>query len=221
MKKSPPKKMCTYCNMRRATTVDHVPPKNMFPSPRPVNLITVPACDGCNNKYAKDEEYFIASVMFTYAGGSDAGKLLWEQRLDRMYKKNRGIRSRMARTLERRSLRTPSGLYLGKRFVQTPDFARWDRVVEKIVRGLYSFEYGSSILPDTNIETIFISTDERYKVIVEANMNSLNRGKRGWPGVFQYRCNEVTGQARESMWGILLYDKLIFWAVTGKYVLNR
>ena len=213
------KKMCAYCDINLANTVDHVPPRNIFPSPRPNNLITVPACDVCNNKYAKDEEYFMASMMFTYAGDSDAGKLLWKQKLKRMYSKNRGIRSKMARTLKRKSLHTPAGLYLGKHFVQTPDFYRWDRVVEKIVRGLYYFEYGSSLLHDTSVETIYISTDERYKSIVDKNINMLNIGKRGWPGVFRYKCNEVVGNARDSMWGLLFYEKFIFWAVTGKHVI--
>lgn len=211
--------MCAYCNINRADTVDHVPPKNMFPSPRPNNMITVPACDGCNNKYAKDEEYFIASMMFTEAGDSVAGNMLWKQRLERMYSKNRGLRHKMARTLKRKSLHTPAGLYLGKHFVQTPEFDRWDRVVEKIVRGLYYFEYGSSLLPSTGVKTIFISTDERYKTIVNNNINMLKLGKRGWPDVFKYKCNEVIENPRDSMWGLLFYEKLIFWAVTGKPVI--
>lgn len=215
-----PKKMCAYCNINRANTVDHVPPKNMFPSPRPNNMITVPACDGCNNKYAKDEEYFIASMMFTDAGDSVAGNMLWKQRLERMYSKNRGIRNKIARTLKRKSLHTPAGLYLGKHFVQTPEFDRWDRVVEKIVRGLYYFEYGSSLLPSTGVKTIFISTDERHKTIVNNNINMLKLGKRGWPDVFIYKCNEVVGNPRDSMWGLLFYEKLIFWAVTGKPVIT-
>jgi len=159
--------------------------------------------------------------MFTQAGGSDVGKQLWRQRLDRMYSKNLGVRRRMARTLRRKSFYTPGGLYLGKHFVQEPDFGRWDRIVEKIVRGLYYFEYGSSLLPDTNVETIFISTDERYKVIVEKNINFLNPGKKGWRGIFRYKCSEVSVNPRNSMWGLLFYETLIFWAVTGVHVIER
>jgi hypothetical protein len=108
---------------------------------------------------------------------------------------------------------------LGKHYVQTPDFDRWDRVVEKIVRGLYYLEYRSSLLPDTNIETIFISTDERYKDIAEKNIGFLKQGKRGWQGIFRYKCNEIVGKQRNSMWGLLFYEKLIFWAVTGEHVI--
>ena len=48
---------CCYCE-RPATGRDHLPPKNIFPNPRPTNLITVPTCKKCNQSASKDDEYF-------------------------------------------------------------------------------------------------------------------------------------------------------------------
>jgi hypothetical protein len=50
---------CALCGARPATTRtrDHVPPKALFPSPRP-KLITVPACDICNESASEAEEKF-------------------------------------------------------------------------------------------------------------------------------------------------------------------
>ena len=48
---------CYLCG-KPATTQDHVPPKTLFPKPRPQTLITLPCCSRCNGAYSLDEEYF-------------------------------------------------------------------------------------------------------------------------------------------------------------------
>jgi len=60
---------CVYCTEAQGTTKDHVPPKSFFPEPRPANLITVPSCKKCNSGAAMDDNYLLATLMF-----SDAGK---------------------------------------------------------------------------------------------------------------------------------------------------
>src|SRR4051812_40316879 len=50
--------LCYLCQKRPATTKDHVPPKSLFPKPRPSNLMTLPCCFPCNNRFSKHEEYF-------------------------------------------------------------------------------------------------------------------------------------------------------------------
>jgi len=49
---------CIYCGSTTNLSKDHIPPKCLFPSPAPNNLITVPSCVRCNKSYSKDEEYF-------------------------------------------------------------------------------------------------------------------------------------------------------------------
>jgi hypothetical protein len=39
-----------------AHTVDHIPPKGLFPEPRPANLITVPCCYRCNQEHSDFDE---------------------------------------------------------------------------------------------------------------------------------------------------------------------
>src|SRR5437016_4846066 len=50
--------ICYLCRKRPGTTRDHVPPKNLFPRPRPSSLVTVPCCEKCNNRFSKHDEYF-------------------------------------------------------------------------------------------------------------------------------------------------------------------
>lgn len=53
---------CVYCGRTTDPTRDHVPPRAVFPKPRPKNLVTVPACRPCNSSAAADDEYFAAGV---------------------------------------------------------------------------------------------------------------------------------------------------------------
>ena len=49
---------CVYCGSEENITREHIPPKALFPPPKPSNLITVPACNTCNGKKSIDDEYF-------------------------------------------------------------------------------------------------------------------------------------------------------------------
>jgi hypothetical protein len=49
---------CAYCGSTSELTDDHIPPKNLFPKPRPENIITVKACKICVKDTSKDDEYF-------------------------------------------------------------------------------------------------------------------------------------------------------------------
>ena len=63
---------CVYCGVKLGTTSDHVPPDQMFPDPKPSNLITVPACSECNKGFQKDEDYFRGLIGLT--GGTQIEK---------------------------------------------------------------------------------------------------------------------------------------------------
>ena len=53
---------CIYCEENLGLTRDHIPPKELFPNPRPSNLITVPCCERCRSEQSLDDEYFITIV---------------------------------------------------------------------------------------------------------------------------------------------------------------
>jgi len=66
-------KRCYLCK-GEADTKDHVPPKGLFPEPRPSNLITVDCCYRCNQKFTKiDEEFrlFVSAPINRFAGRSE------------------------------------------------------------------------------------------------------------------------------------------------------
>ena len=56
--------ICVYCGQEcERIEPEHVPAKNLFPHPRPNNLITVPCCSRCNRQASMDDEYFKIAVI--------------------------------------------------------------------------------------------------------------------------------------------------------------
>jgi hypothetical protein len=204
---------CVYCSMRESTTDDHVPPKCFFPKPRPSNLITVPSCLDCNKDAGKDEEFFLATFMFSYAGVSEAGKRLWTEKLNRMYEKNIGLRRKIADHLNQSSFYTPSGIYLGKGMTIKPDEKRFEFVVNKILKGLYFFEYNQLFPNNAEITTIFLNLIENYEP-VQRVAPELKFGSRSWDGIFEYRFNRLDNDPSGSIWLFRFWNQAYFWSVT-------
>lgn len=62
-----PPKLCAICGNEPASTVDHIPPKGIYPKPRDndANLNTVPACSKCNNDASPEDEEFKVFMGFS------------------------------------------------------------------------------------------------------------------------------------------------------------
>lgn len=204
-------KDCTYCG-NKATTDDHIPPKSFFPHPRPSNLITVPSCFECNNSIGKDIDYFLATFMFTKAGESDAGRMLWKERLNRMYIKNLGLRRKIAQNLSLRNLVTPHGIFLGRKMTLTFDETRIYKVVARIAKGFYHAEFGNIIPLSHHLDCLFLNTDKNIKTVAEY-LYMLKDGTNKWPGVFQYKYNR-TQDKYGSMWILSFYNYATFWLIS-------
>lgn len=193
---------------------DHVIPKQFFPGPRPNNLITVPCCSKCNKEYKKDEDYVRALLCFGPAGVSQIGKRLWKQKLHRMYKKDKGIREIIAKSLKKVNLYTLKGLYIRKGFIVKPDWSRIENLVVKFVKGLYYFEYGKALPPLIHIN--FPRYFSQHKEYLKQFYSLTNSGKKSWPGVFEYRYNRIEEQPERSIWIFKLFDCNVLIATTGE-----
>jgi hypothetical protein len=202
---------CVYCGRSRAGTTEHVVAKSFFPSPRPSDLWTAPACLKCNSGVQTDENYFLATLMFGPAGVTEVGKRLWEK-LERSYDKDRGLRKVIARGLRRTDVRTPAGVLIPKQMTIDVDHKRIERVTGKIVRGLYYCEFGEPLGADVEIESamfaLFVDAGTRFPI-------ALEDGARSWPGIFQYARSRLLTQPDSSVWRFRMFDAHEFFAITG------
>jgi hypothetical protein len=177
---------CVYCLTNTELSRDHVPPKALFPEARRDDLITVPSCDKCNQATAKDEEYVLALLNFGPGGDSLEGQKL-KARIDRAYARGTGLVRKMRSSLRVAYEKTPDGI-LPRRAVVT-DMESVDRVLDKIVRGLYYFEYRQPLFqPPSEIVTIL--KDPR-KMWPEDMRYTVQSGSRSWPGIFEYSIGPI------------------------------
>lgn len=201
--------MCVYCGNKPGSTRDHVPPQNIFPKPKPVNMVTVPCCEDCQARFKKDEDVFMAWITFGPAGESSAGKLLWEQKLKRTYKKDSGIKKVMRRSFSQVSAETPGGIYLGKRLAISIDPERKNNVLKKIVRGLFWVEYKERLPENVPIEIYGINgKGEPIRELIAVTHEATTF----WEGIFEYRHARVP-ERFESYWIISFFRRNYFVAI--------
>jgi hypothetical protein len=140
---------CVYCGRPANFGADHIPPRNLFPAPRPSNLITVPSCQSCNQGADKDDEYF-RLVVLPREGVADheqAARVWPAVRRALVKPRKQGLTRRFLKSFARVRTVTLSGLHLGDRVAYEVDLPRLSRVAARIVRGLFFRETGHR-LPD-------------------------------------------------------------------------
>ncbi|MBD3343131.1 MAG: hypothetical protein GF353_28800 [Candidatus Lokiarchaeota archaeon] len=152
-KKTKKKGVCAYCGQYGYITDDHIPPKNLFSKPRPQNLITVPSCFNCNEGASKDDEYLrmILSLRDDLAYNENIKKLQPKIEKSLTRPEFSGLRKLFLDSIKSGSILTNSGLYLGKIPLIEPDSKRINRVITRIVMGLYYVEKQKVLSKDCNI----------------------------------------------------------------------
>src|SRR4029453_234768 len=103
--------VCAYCEAPSPATRDHTPPKGIFPRPRPADLITVPACEPCNQGASVRDERFLTYLSLHVGMETPLTSRLWDQGLPGIHR-NRGLPRRLLSEVERVWLSTPSGVNL-------------------------------------------------------------------------------------------------------------
>ena len=125
---------CAYCGATKNLIDDHVPPKNLFPPPRP-KLITVPACKKCNGSAAKDDENFRLRLCLSQHVGDHPAAQKNREIIFRSLENPRapGLRKGFVGDIHEVKLRSNYGLWLGKAVAYDVDLRRIHRVVERTV----------------------------------------------------------------------------------------
>ncbi len=118
---------CVYCS-EPGITRDHIPPKGMFPSPRPDNLITVPACEKHNSAANHDDEFMQRYAFFTGAEKCPESIKVAQCVMRAIeYPEGKNLRAEFYSTLRKNEL--------GQIAIRM-DSERADRCMNKMIRGM-------------------------------------------------------------------------------------
>lgn len=204
------RRQCAYCGAASETR-DHVPPKGVFASPFPSDMITVPACRPCHATTSKDDVHFRDVLL-------SAAQLEHEPRA--MRAREAVLRS-LARSEQERYSATyvktmvdvdvvsPGGIWIA-RHPGIPLTPRIGRVVARIARGLYWREFGTPLPPTHEIKAAHLDQKGRYvRSIADRGIRIREKPVVACGGQFAYVF--VMTQAPVGAWIGTFYDRV--WAV--------
>lgn len=212
---------CTFCG-EPATTKDHVPPKSLFKTSPPDNLITVPACLSCNHDASQDDEWFRNYLISddrirNHPESKELNKAL-ERSLQRP--QSIGLQEFMDRNLKRFPLMTESGLYYGEGTALDNDFTRESRVLIRIMKGLYYHELQKHH-PIANVNSVYSSNkvyspdakvrEERRNAILELINDLKNEPIRTiGQDVFSYKWGVANDNPNATFWVLVFFKTIPF-----------
>lgn len=215
-KKPKPPGPCTYCQTVGPLTDDHVPPKLLFPKPRPSNLVTVPACFPCNNGASLDDAYFRLNISLREnAGEHPEAEQIWKAALkDLSRDEAAGLRELFFDDMRRGYAKT------GNPRAYSPDTKRLLRVMSRTAKGLYFAHTGVAIPRNT---MAFALSDERVAASPQADfraqVGNVSAALRAAPikigGAFEYAYKLFSEEPYASVWALRFFDDSEFIVMTG------
>ncbi len=199
---------CYMCEKEK-TSVEHVPPKCLFPEKKDaegidyrINLITVPSCDVHNMATSKDDEYLMAVVVSHFENNAVAHKHAGTKVLRSLIKNNGSLARRIldgsrpasVNEQETRALKIETKRIYGE--------------IEKIGRALHFKHFGKKWLDPVWVATTSIISDDpsfapdaqKLKSLNKAMFDRLPRNGEN-PDVFYY---QITPEEELPLAGIRL-----------------
>ena len=195
-------KLCAICGKMPATTLDHIPPKGIFPKPRP-RLITVPACSSCNQESSKYDESFMVYLSLHVGMDSPESKRLWERHAIKTVKHNRRLRNRLVTTMRPVYLRSPGGIITGPQMGSPWDDEAHDRVVERMIRGLYFYHFGEILGERVLCKVQWLQEIDKaiYEMFEPLQQNAIGNSQ------VLYRYGRACDEPLGSIWLFQFYNR--------------
>lgn len=203
---------CIYCGSGSSLTRDHVPPKALFATPRPPDLLTVPSCRPCNESFSSDDDYVRAVfVSRSEAGGHPDAEAL-RPKVDRSF--NRPERSAALESF-RRSLRLDPWNSDGVRVLKgSADLAPFSRVGKRITRGLYYHVLGSPLPLDCEMKAGATWEARGAEATRLLDLLSGQQEHVVGAGTFSYRYFQDPAHPAATAWLFLFYGKIPLLSIT-------
>jgi hypothetical protein len=213
---------CTYCDANIADSVDHVPPRSLFPEPRPNNLITVPACSACNKGASLDDEYFRVTIATRLDTSFHPAASQLQPSVSRGLARPES--ARFLQSLLSRIRASVPQLPIDQQpaLVMDVDITRLNRVASRIIRGLWRHEVGSRLPLTVYAHGLLIdgfqSADGSLDAAVPGMLQLAQAGESRSRGsdVIAYWYKRVVDQPHTSVWALRFFGRVWFLGLTTR-----
>lgn len=209
-------KHCAYCGELRPSTRDHVIPKCLFERPLPVKMLTVPACDDCNGRKARHDD-FLRDLLTTDIAASESPVAL---RIfnGKVIRSSQQGKSLFAKITDRPMLHVPVELENGQRVWAAYGTFGEERAAEMfsfLIRGLF-YCVSQSVLPvDTEIRVRRLFHSGVEDMVNFFNEHSARELINVGPDIFSCAYTCATSTPTASIWFLEFYGRAHFYAFTN------
>lgn len=210
---------CVICDVKPTDTDDHIPPKCLFALRDRKNLLKLPTCLDCNNHSSKDDEYLRAALISRADVEENLSTNEIRNALIRSLSdsKQQGFQKLYANAIGVKRVLTPAGLYLGNHPVFSVDYGRLEKVLSKVICGLYYYhtknilkkEYSIKIIAedDLNLQTQSFKDFIKSKILFYIDQTILYEiGKN----TFHYKYLLTRENKFAGAWILRFYGKVHF-----------
>jgi len=208
-------KVCAYCGVGNPETMDHVPPKGLFPTPLPCDLITVPCCDKCRDGWSNDDEYFRAVLLpaSNLAADPRARKQL-EVVFRSLRKSNKiGFSTMINASIKERDVVTDAGIIVGREPTIRYNRDRVARVLSRIVRALFFKELDYPVPPGCPVDA---RLDQLGEAATTMSKTVRFRPIRWAAGrMFLYTYSRAGDDPNATLWLGAFFEQISFAGMTG------
>jgi hypothetical protein len=198
-----PEQLCVICSEHLATTVDHVPPKGIFPRPRPSDLITVPACAACNNEASNLDEAFKLYLGLHVGPFEDPATDKFFAQAQRTFQHNRRLQRELLGQAAPIPFIDEEGESTGEGLAVRWNSDAHDKKIERVVRGLHFHHFGKSLSPDTVVAPKWFREPHRNFLPEGLELASRTIGEKQ----FSYSFARVEEQPQVSIWTFEFYER--------------
>lgn len=206
----PPKSdICVICGTNPATTDEHVPPRGFFKG-LSGQFRTVPACSACNNGSSKDDEELRLYISAQIGKQTEGAKVLWEKGAHKSVLRSTQLRSTFMSTLREVPVVLPNGEVANRLAFLVP-VALYQRVFERVTRGLFFWHAGSILPRDTSVKIqLLVGTPD----LDSPDLKALEAHTVA-EAAFEYRFGIDPENNRNTVWLFGVHQAHWLYATTG------
>ncbi len=206
-------KVCIFCQ-KKADTREHIPAKQLFKGDLDSSLITVPSCSDCNSSFQSDEDFFRQFWASMFMEASEEAKRMFENEITRSIKRKPALAAQMFSQMQLVNAYTQAGKYSGRKtayHISDDDRSRINRVVRKIIKGLFFYEFRAIMPSDWEIKIVWITPINEKNL----GLDKLAKEPR-WRVIkketFAYWMNSVP-ETNQSIWLLGFFRKPLFYVL--------
>lgn len=196
--------LCTYCDSP-ATTRDHIPPKAIFPKPRPSNLITVPACVRCNGNWSALDEIFKLFVSLQ-AGMEGISEKTLHDSVKRTVAHNKKLNRFLREKAKKVEIRTPGGIILGDACGLPFPSKELKLMCERVIKGLF-YHHKKYKIPNDSELSVYLPSDINegvLELVKDSQLKIIGNDRE-----FIYCYGAANDHAFASTWVLLFYKRFL------------